>query len=981
MRVAVALLCLLVIARTDADAQATPANESGPVILVEDSMRNGNGIADMLRALDARQQKVVAGVRLFVPLTIDDEGLTALDARLARYPTSTPVWLAMPSPMNADDATDWRTRLQRVLAAHAPRLSGVEIDSNNAAPDVVSFALRVAASEARALHGPIKIALGGPIVADLDRLRRVYTSEIAPYVDVLVARPAGAIEEKAALVAEVDPTTAIVSAGHGAAAPLALAAQNCLLTVLRGIATKVSATVWMGTPVALEACINALAPAAQLLNGDALALDAASAGLALRIDGHDARAQVQSWLLFEQQRQSTWLIYEAPTGDTPIDIEVRLATDGRPMLVDLESPMAPRPLASERDASSGLTRLQAPRTGHLMLIGFNDGASEGFTDRTGVTASPALTAEEIVARHQQQQLAQDAVVENYVATARTEQHFRPTVTDAGYDVVSENVYFVDKEGIEWEERAFYVNGSRWGADRPPFPLLQPEKVLSLPLDLRLGDDYRYRLVGGRVIDDVACYELEFEPIRKDRSLYRGTVWIDRQTFARVRIRAVQTNLGAPVVSNEETQTYKAVATVDGRPIVLLSELVARQIVMIAGRNLLLEKRAQFETFRVNADDFADLRQAARSSDRIMFRETDRGLRYYNKEGGRRVVSERGTSRAKAMAMGILVDPSYDLPVLGGVLPIFGINYLDFDFRGRSDTQLAVLFAGVLAAGNIQRPKLGSTPLDASIDFFAIAPPSTDRLFDGEQELERERLLTWPLSTSINIGWQANAFLKLSVQYQFRFDGFVRDTTTDESFVPPSSTTTNGIGGAWEYRRGGYSLVVNGTLFRRSSWREWGPADDVQSSDDSRSSYAKYSAVLSRDFHVDAFQKVHIDAGVFGGRHLDRFSRYQFGMFDDTRIHGVPASGIRFDELRMVRGSYSFNIFDQYRLDLFLDQAWGRDRPAGSGWHPLTGTGVGVNVRAPWNTILRVDVGHSFVPERYRGLGSTTLQVMFLKPLK
>jgi hypothetical protein len=459
------------------------------------------------------------------------------------------------------------------------------------------------------------------------------------------------------------------------------------------------------------------------------------------------------------------------------------------------------------------------------------------------------------------------------------------------------------------------------------------------------------------------------------------MWISRESFVRVRIRAVQTNLSAPVVSNEETQTYKTVATVDGRPIVLLSELVARQIVMIAGRNLLLEKRAVFDTFRVNADDFADLRQAARSSDRIMFRETDQGLRYYNKEAGRRVVSERDTSHAKALAMGLLVDPSYDLPVLGRTLPIFGINYLDFDFQGRSDTQLAILFAGVLAAGNIQRPKLGRTPFDASIDFFAMAPPSTDRLFDGEQERENERLLTWPLSASVNIGWQANAFLKLSTQYQFRFDGFVRDTTTDESFVVPSSTTTHGIGGAWEFRRGGYSVVANGTLFRRSSWKEWGEANDLQTSDDSRSRYAKYSVVVSRDFHLNAFQKIHVDAGMFGGRHLDRFSRYQFGMFDDTKIHGVPASGIRFDELRILRGGYSFNIFDLYRLDLFLDQAWGRDRPAGREWRPLTGTGVGVNVRAPWNTILRVDFGHSFVPERYRGLGSTTLQIMFLKPLK
>ena len=90
-------------------------------------------------------------------------------------------------------------------------------------------------------------------------------------------------------------------------------------------------------------------------------------------------------------------------------------------------------------------------------------------------------------------------------------------------------------------------------------------------------------------------------------------------------------------------------------------------------------------------------------------------------------------------------------------------------------------------------------------------------------------------------------------------------------------------------------------------------------------YVRYSANLSRDFYLVAFQKLHLNGAYFGGDHLDRFSRYQFGLFDDTRIHGVPASGVRFDDLAMVRGSYTFNIFEQYRLDLFLEQAWGRDR--------------------------------------------------------
>ena len=87
----------------------------------------------------------------------------------------------------------------------------------------------------------------------------------------------------------------------------------------------------------------------------------------------------------------------------------------------------------------------------------------------------------------------------------------------------------------------------------------------------------------------------------------------------------------------------------------------------------------------------------------------------------------------------------------------------------------------------------------------------------------------------------------------------------------------------------------------------------------QSTYVRYSASLSKDLYLGVFQKLHFNGAYFGGRNLDRFSRYQFGLFDDTRIHGVPASGLRFDELAMARGSYTFNIFDQYRIDLFLEQ--------------------------------------------------------------
>ena len=84
---------------------------------------------------------------------------------------------------------------------------------------------------------------------------------------------------------------------------------------------------------------------------------------------------------------------------------------------------------------------------------------------------------------------------------------------------------------------------------------------------------------------------------------------------------------------------------------------------------------------------------------------------------------------------------------------------------------------------------------------------------------------------------------------------------------------------------------------------------------------------------------------------------------------------------MARGSYSVNIFEQYRMDLFLEHAWGRDEARQGSWQRIPAFGIAINVRAPWYTILRVDAGKSLLPDRYSHLGSATLQVMLLKPLR
>jgi hypothetical protein len=907
-----------------------------------------------------------------ISTTLDaDEG--PLNDRMAYYRgRKVPIWLAVTAPATADAATSWRSKLANLIARHGDALVAIEIVVDAQDPKIAAYAVRLAATDVRAEREAIRIALGGPRFRQASARLQIFAPELAPYVD-LIAVPAGSnLQSALDDLRQRDPTAQLVVTGGDAGDTPERATARVIESELETLGTEIVAHSWQASD-AIEAAVRALTPLSSLLTGEVSALDPAAASLRLSVSGRDITETSKHRLLFDGRTFATYLAYWSESSSQPVQVSLTLPVEGVPAVYRLSDGTKLQASDYSRNQENGHVTVRLPRPGGPVLVDFNEGAGEVFVERAGVSAERPLTVDEIIARHQQQQRTQDALVRNYSAFARMQQHFRPTMTDPGYDVVTENRYFVADDGIEWEELSFSVNGSKWGNDRPPFPLLQPEKVLSLPLQLRFDTHYRYRLVGTERIGEHDCYVIRFEPETDAQSLYRGTLWIERRTFARVQVQAVQTNLSAPVVSNEEIQTYAPVSAIGNRPVFLFTGLEAKQIMLIAGRNLLVEKRVAFDDFRVNDERFGDARIEARRGDRIMYRETDRGLRYYVKEGDTRVVSERATRTARAMAMGVTLDPSYGFP-----LPIFGINYLNFEFKGRPDTQLAVLFAGVLAAGNLQRSKLGGTPLDASIDFFAIAVPSTDRLYDADGERDPERLITWPLSVGGNLGWQYTPFQKLTGQYQFRFDGYARERTTAESYRVPASTITNGVGASWEYRRGGYSFVANGTAFARAGWREWGLSDATEPVE---STYVKYSLSLSRDFYFKIFHKIHLNGAWFGGRDLDRFAKYQFGMFDDTRIHGVPASGVRFGELGALRGSYSFNIFEQYRLDVFLEQAWGRDRAFDDRWQPITGIGAALNFRAPWNTILRADVGKSFLPDRYSGVGSATLQIMVLKPLR
>ncbi len=739
-RLSLALVCLAHL--TTAGTHAQDEREPRLPRIAIDELLSGPPAAELAAGASPLPVPVLARVRARLESDLD-----ALDARLNQHASrKTPVWLSVQAPSAVEGVERWRTVLQGVLSRHGRGIAVVEIEIQASDAKLAAYAVRLAATEIRAERDTIQVGLGG---MGAEQAATIYTSDLAPYLDLLILPDGSDLGGAEGWLVRVDPGAQIGVTGMNAGASADRAVQRVIDSEIETIGTGVTLHAWLPSE-GLAAGLRALAPVAPLMRGNVSVLDGAAANLVLSAEAPGAPRTVRHRLLFDGRTFTTYLIYWSDPSPEPLQLSLTLPVEGTPTVRRLADGATYRATDYSRVPESGAARARVPAPGGPMLIDFSEGAGDVLVQRSDVTAERQLSVEEIIARHQQQQRAQDALVRSYIATARMDQHFRPTMTDPGYDVASTNRYFVSGTDVEWEELSFSVNGTKWGPDRPAFPLLQAEKVLSLPLQLRFDSDYSYRLAGTERVGDYDCYVVRFNPSGADRSLYRGTVWIERRTFARVKVQATQTSLAAPVVSNEEIQTYAPVASIANRPVFLFSGLSARQIMLIAGRNLLVEKSVVFSDFRVNPEDFEGSRAEARRSDRIMYRETDRGLRYYVKQGDTRVVSDRATSSARAMAMGVTLDPSYAFP-----LPIFGINYLDFEFRG-PDSQLAILFAGVLAAGNVQRPKIGSTPLDASVDFFAIAVPSSDRLYGAAGEHEEERLLTWPLTTGDQPGVAVHA---------------------------------------------------------------------------------------------------------------------------------------------------------------------------------------------------------------------------------
>jgi hypothetical protein len=419
---------------------------------------------------------------------------------------------------------------------------------------------------------------------------------------------------------------------------------------------------------------------------------------------------------------------------------------------------------------------------------------------------------------------------------------------------------------------------------------------------------------------------------------------------------VQIGLEGEVLSNEETLHYSPVDA-SGQPAAWASEsfvmplrLVAQQIVSVVNSTLVIERETLLTAVRINGPGFEEARKGVEASEMTMVRDTDKGLRYLVKdEAGERVVKEGFDTSKLFLVGGVFYDDALDYP-----LPLAGLNYFSFDFKG-TGKQLNTFFAGALLTADVAEPRLFGSRFDAGADVFALAVPLTDTLFRDDEEINEEDVESRVASFGLKIGHPLGNFVKVGLEYSLLSLNYGKADDTADELTIPSDNITHSLDLTTSFARSGYRLSASGSYNRRSKWDFWGLPGNPEWNED-KEDFLRWEMRASKTWHLPRFQKVGLEVDYAGGSDLDRFNKYQFGFFGGTRVHGYQSNRVRASEVWAAHASYGFEIGEVLRLDAVADAALATDDETGLDNELLSGVGLQGSFIGPWQTLVNLDLG-------------------------
>ena len=842
------------------------------------------------------------------------------------------------------------------------------------------------------------------VAAALEWQQALYAQEIAPYVDALPieARDDADIGAAVARVYDVllagDPSAQVWAVGLGASGDTERARAADLLRRFAAAQGEGAALVTFRLETDAEA---RPAFAGLLLDMHRLF----QPGYARRPGGqspfrtadgapHPAD-DLTAWRFFDGTTYQGLVVFEA--GSRPADPAATIVLDTAAVrgaaVYDLVGGAAAPAAGARADFKSNTTTVPVTLRTRPQVLLYARVPIEGFEkgkEQVEVSDTGLITAEEVIAGHQRFMADQNYRLKTYTADAHVEYHYKIMGSNT-VDVAYDNRFFRDESGgAEWQQTALYLNGVRWKGKFPDIPFIQPDKVLALPLDINLNRDYEYEYLGRDTTDGYDCHVVGFRPRDRSRTLYEGKAWIETRTFALVRTSVVQHGLEPPVTSNEENDHYAPVAGPDGATYWLLTRVEGQQVMVTAGRNLVVLREIDFSAFRINDPGFAAAKEAAYVSDAPMLRDTKEGLRYLEPgAGGTRTLASGPTRKTLFALGGIAWQPGFDYPV-----PLAGVNYFNYNVRGKQ-AQINAFLAGAINVITATDPHLFG-PFDGTVEALLFAIGLNDNYYVAGDERPESAVDLRPQDVSAWLGLPLGSFFRVSLGYDYRYERYNRDSETDH-FVVPSDTSVTGVDLQGEFNRAGWTVTATGGARRRSSWDPWGdetpaslatqaefpqsacdtPGSCLAEFDPDQKSFETWTATLAKQFFLSKFQKVRLEASAFGGSNLDRFSQFSFQSFG-TRVRGFSGAGVRFDRGLVGRMQYAFNIADVVRFDASLDYARIQD-PLRPDEHPaFTGFGVAGTMLGPWHTLMTFDVGVALASDYQDLAGQTEAEIVFFK---
>jgi hypothetical protein len=952
--------------------------------------------------LQARKQCDVPGQLIVLPpISFDFAGgessaSLSEEQAIQSVPQGTEVWLHVVvagSPAGKESEREITERVDafvKSLPLSAPVVRGlvVEIKAPLRAPDLFAFGLVRLALTAKGNKAGLQLAFVFPtgfIGNHVDLVKR-----LAIYSDMLGTTYAEGWREDAAWIAEQALNKPVIlKLGAGSSAT-----PTPFLTAMLAAGGTPVEIVWAEppNPKAAEALCITSSFLSRSITSNMFVADSAASPFSVAVDG-------------VPNNEHRWFV----RGSSDVVIVARVnASSGSPKTVRLES-VKPGPFE---------IKWYNPATGDELPAGKVTKTDNGFAQSCACTSEYALisihrqseadqtqyntvevksgvelSVEEIIARWQQNREAQKLKLENYMASSFMSFHFEATNLEPGFDISMQLEQFFSRDGqMELAQKEFYLNGVKFGKNHEfPLPEIEPEKVMTQPLELKLNERYEYKLLGTEQVDGAMCFVVGVEPRVRDEALYSGKIWIDGTTFREVKQRLSQRGVKSNVLVNVESQNFELVRDNKGNQFNLLRSISAQQLLNAAGRDFVLQRTVQLSDYVINTPQFSSALAAEHNSADPMFRDTDHGLRPLRKQSGERVLVDQNASRVRSLVAGAMYGGTFNFPI-----PFLGISSVDFDYR-HTGAQLSTFFAGPILISDLSkqfRPKFR-----LALDLALSALPSENRIYGNNTELVQGDVWTWEQTTGLRVSWQAATHLSITASTYFAFDNFIHASQADQQYELPRNGLNVLPGLEIKYSRRGYVFDAQGTRGERIAWKPFGctslappPAGCGSSSPNPppenalliqrpQNAFTLYDATLNKDYYIRKFTKGGWDLEYWGGDQLDRFSRYFPSFLTSPRLHGIPPGTDSFDAIAMANVHYGFNVMDLIKVDGMYAYARARNLDESLQFRKFDGPEVNFNTPGPWGTLLQGTVSYALDGNIARYNSRWAVYFLIFKPMR